>query len=177
MARRVADSAMSLIDRTRPLFEAMLRRGGVLAFLLLTSIGLVREVYDLAFYPKRFRSLAWLAPRPQVFVDEHYQYLKRVTVTFSDGTKQVYSLTSEKEWPVRAPLLITIYSLVHCLDRPQQIKQAIWNKFMWFYFCKPDISREYLKPELLQQPVKSVSVFVDPQGLGPTFFRNLSCSD
>lgn len=177
MARRVVDRAMFLFGRTRALVAALQSRWGVLVFILLTTIGLVREVYDLAFYPKRFRSLAWLAPRPQVFVDEHYQYMKRVTVTLFDGTEHIYSLTSEKEWPVRAPLLITIYSLVHCLDRPQQISPAIWKKFIWFYFCKPDVSREYLKPELLRQPVRSVSVFVDPRGAKSTFFRNLSCSD
>lgn len=152
-------------------------RSRVWVFVLLTAIGVVRGVSDLVFYPRRMTSLAWLAPRPQVFVDEHYRYLKEVTVTLADGTQHRYTLNSEQQWPLRVSLLITAYSLIHCLDRPQQIELETWKKVVRNSFCRAEIASNILKSELLEQSVKTVSVRVDGRGAIPVIHRNVSCSE
>ncbi|MFZ3229635.1 MAG: hypothetical protein WA160_05490 [Pseudobdellovibrio sp.] len=146
-------------------------------FIILTSIGTSRCLYDLIFYPHLATWGAWLMPRPQVFIDAHYALQKKIIVNKTNGEALTYNLTSENQWPIKTTFLIFAYTLIHCLDRPQLINKKICEDMIRYHFCNANSEKSVLKEEITQSKVASVRVMIGPNEQNLKSVREITCLD
>lgn len=142
---------MATMPDRRPRFRSSI-------FWCLIFLGCFRCVYDLVFFPSRFQSLSWLSPRPQVFVDSHYLQKQRLRLNYRNGSFVELNLNTVAEWPLEGIPLISYYTLVHCLDRPQMMSSDLCLPNLKFHFCDPDSTRSRVKSALRENPISSLTV-------------------
>jgi hypothetical protein len=160
---------MAIINNSQP------KKFRVMFFVLLTSLGLSRCLSDLVYYPELTLWAAWLIPRPQVFVDRHYQLQKRIVIQKKNGQQLSFDLRSEDQWPVRDSLLIFSYTLVHCLDRPQLIEKNIWQSMVRFHFCETPDNQSILKNDIKPSEIQSVVAYIGQSEESLKIVREVKC--
>ncbi len=130
-----------------------------LVFWGLVGLGCVRCLYDLLFFPEQLRYVSWLAPRPQVFVESHYLWMKHMHLKYASGEVVRLDLSSASEWPLSGFPLVSYYTLVHCLDRPQLMRRELCLPIIRRHFCDSEYRFSRVKPELLGPSLQAVSVY------------------
>lgn len=81
-----------------------------------------------------------------------------LTLVYLDGKSVELNLKSPDEWPLEGSPLISYYTLVHCLDRPQFMKPETCLPILYSHFCDGGFEGTRVRSDLLRVPIRSVAV-------------------